>query len=269
MTMQRFNFTAKEHYIVNARHNENFYKASTLPQERQPHVLLTVAANDIEANFNFLINRAIQTHELTAITPLPETDFGKPNAAAMQRLGIAPADQWAANVELIALADNALRFERTEEDTIAEGLRGHLTDIQFMYELDQKGAWYDGDESDPADDFHKWLIENEFAYVDEEAEDEDAPIERTLQLYGDYQDRLSDYFGNYFLSVRIANTPEGDAPCVEADICVGGPTCYLRQFFGRGYALVYSWGGLSDDWSLDSDLDDWLDSMLCTYTGEY
>lgn len=264
--MTSFNFTIKEHYTVNANRNESFYKVSTVPEKRQPHVLLTVAANDIEANFNFLLNRAIQTHELTAVTPLPESDFGKSNAAAMQRLGIAPADQWAANEELKALADNALRFERTEEDTIAEGLRGHLSDIQFMYELDTNGDDYDGADYDPDDDFHKWLIENEFAEIET---DDDDPDYKTLSLFGDWRDRLSDYFGNYFLSVRIANTPEGDAPCVEADICVGGPTCYLRQFFGRGYVLVYSWGGLSDDWSLDSDLDDWLDSMLCTYTGEY
>lgn len=268
--MTSFNFNLKSEYLANAYHNEDFYKASIAPQHAQPNIQLQITLGDKAATFYFLVNRAIQTHELTAITPLPESDFGKSNAAALQRLGIAPADQWAANEQLKAIADECLKHKRTEEDTIAEGLRGHLTDLQFMYELDQKGAWYDGDEFDPDDDFQKWMLENDFAYVDEDAVDEDAvdedaPIERTLQLYGDWQDRLSDYFGNYFLSVRIANTPEGDAPCVEADICVGGPTCYLRQFFGRGYVLVYSWGGLSDDWSLDADLDDWLDDRFCVY----
>lgn len=259
-------FNLKSEYLANAYHNDDFYKASSLPQHSQPNIQLQIALGNKAATFYFLVNRAIQTHELTAVTPLPETDFGKNNSSAFKRLGIKPADQWAANEELKAIADECLKHKRTEEDMIAEGLRGHLTDLQFMYELDTNGDSYDGDDFDPDDDFHKWLIGNNFAEVET---DDDDPEYKTLSLFGDWRDRLSDYFGNYFLSVRIANTPEGDAPCVEADICVDGPTCYLRQFFGRGYVLVYAWGGLSDDWSLDSDLDDWLDSMLCTYTGGY
>ena len=257
--MTSFNFNLKSEYLANAYHNKDFYKASSLPQRSQPNIQLQITLGDKAATFYFLVNRAIQTHELTAVTPLPETEFGKNNAAAMQRLGIAPADQWAANEQLKAIADECLKHKRTEEDMIAEGLRGHLTDLQFMYELDTNGDSYDGADYDPDDDFHKWLIENNFAEVET---DDDDPDDKTLSLVSDWQDRLTDYFDSYFLGVRIANTPEGDAPCVEADICVGGPTCYLRQFFGRGYVLVYSWGDLSDDWSLDADLDDWLDDRF-------
>lgn len=260
--MTSFNFNLKSEYLANAYHNEDFYKASIAPQHAQPNIQLQITLGDKAATFYFLVNRAIQTHELTAVTPLPETDFGKYNAMGMQRLDIAPADWWAANEELKAIADGCLKHKRTEEDMIAEGLRGHLTDLQFMYELDTNGDDYDGADYDPDDDFHKWLIENNFAEVET---DDDDPEYKTLSLFGDWRDRLSDYFGNSFLSVHIANTPEGDAPCVEADICVGGPTCYLRQFFGRGYVLVYSWGGLSDDWPLDADLDDWLDDRFCVY----
>lgn len=258
--MTSFNFTLKSEYLANTYHNDDFYKASIAPQHAQPNIQLQIALGDKAATFYFLVNRAIQTHELTAVTPLPETDFGKYNAAGMQRLGIAPADQWTANEQLKAIADKCLKHKRTEEDMIAEGLRGHLTDLQFMYELDTNGDSYDGDDYDPDDDFHKWLIENNFAEVET---DDDDPDDKTLSLVWDWQDRLTEYFDNYFLSVQIANTPAGDAPCVEADICVGGPTCYLRQFFGRGYVLVYSWGGKSDDWSLDADLDDWLDDRFC------
>lgn len=263
--MTSFNFNLKSEYLANAYHNDDFYKASSLPQRLRPNIQLQIALGDKAATFYFLVNRAIQTHELTAVTPLPETDFGKNNAEAFKRLDIEPADQWPANEQLKAIADKCLKHERTNEDMIAEGLRGHLTDLQFMHELDQKGAWYDGDEFDPADDFQRWLIENEFAYVDENADDENAPIERTVQLYSDYQDRLTEYFDNYFLGVQIANTADGDAPCVEADICIGGPTCYLKQFFGRGYVLVYAWGGQSDTYNLNADLDDWLDDRFCVY----
>ena len=257
--MTSFNFNLKTEYLANAYHNDDFYKASSLPQRSQPSIQLQIALGDKAATFYFLVNRAIQTHELTAVTPLPETEFGKVNAEAFKRLGIAPADQWAANEQLKAIADECLKHKRTEDDMIAEGLRGHLTDLQFMYELDTNGDSYDGADHDPDDDFHKWLIENNFAEVET---DDDDPDDKTLSLVSDWRDRLTDYFDSYFLGVQIANTPEGDAPCVEADICVGGPTCYLRQFFGRGYVLVYSWGGLSDDWSLDADLDDWLDDRF-------
>lgn len=260
--MTSFNFNLKSEYLANAYHNEDFYKASIAPQHAQPNIQLQITLGDKAATFYFLVNRAIQTHELTAVTPLPETDFGKYNAMGMQRLDIAPADWRAANEELKAIADGCLKHKRTEEDMTTEGLHSHLTDLQFMYELDTSGDDYDGADYDPDDDFHKWIIENNFAEVET---DDDDPDDKALSLAWDWRDRLTEYFDSYFLSVQIANTPAGDSPCVEADICVGGPTCYLRQFFGRGYVLVYSWGGRSDDWSLDADLDDWLDDRFCVY----
>lgn len=258
--MTSFNFNLKTDYLANAYHNDDFYKASSLPQCSQPNIQLQIALGDKAATFYFLVNRAIQTHELTAVTPLPETDFGKTNAKAFKLLGIEPTDQWAANEQLKAIADGCLKHKRTEEDMIAEGLLTHKADILNMYELDINGDDYDGAGYDPDDDFHKWLIENDFAKVET---DDDDPDDKTLSLVSDWQDQLTEYFDNYFLSVQIANTPEGDAPCVEAYICFGGPNCYLRQFFGRGYTLVYAWGGLSDSYGLDADLDDWLDDRFC------
>lgn len=236
-------------------HNEWFNADS----RNKPFIDLNVEVNGQEADFRLPLVRNSETHEITAINPIGDKCEGHNNRAVFEALGISLSDSLVAYEALTRLADSALKYERTEEDRISEGLQAHLTDLHFMHEMDMAGDDYDGVDYDPDDDFHKWLIDNEFAGVET---DDDDPDDKTLSLISDWQDRLNEYFDNYFLSVRVANTPEGNAPCVEADICIGGPTCYLKQFFGRGYVLVYSWGGISEDYALDAEMDDWLDDRF-------
>lgn len=235
-------------------HNEYFNTNA----EHVPFIDLNVLINGQEGDFRLPLRRDSETHAITAGTPIAGICEGHDNTNVFHALSIPLWDSLIVYEVLTRLADNALKHERTQEDWISEGLRGHLTDLQFMYELDTNAYAYKCEDYDPEDDFHKWLIDNEFAYVD----DNDDDYGNLLRLAPNWQDRFSEYFDNYFLSVRVANTPEGNAPCVEADICVGGPTCYLKQFFGRGYTLVYSWGGISDDYALDAELDDWLDDRF-------
>ena len=224
----------------------------------EPHANITAELNGQIVSFSLPIRRDPQTHQLSAYTPQGGICAGADNNARLAAAGLPLTQYLAAFSELVRLTTEKLRFERTEDDQITEGLLSHRADILNMHELYASGVDYDGVDYDETDDFHKWLVENDFADVDTD----DETGEKTLQLFGDWRDRLSDYFSDYFLSVRIANTPEGDAPCVEADICIGGPTCYLRQFFGRGYTLVYSWGALSDEYGFDSEVDAFLDDMF-------
>ena len=235
-------------------HNEWFNADS----RNKPFIDLKVEVNGQEADFRLPLIRNSETHEITAVNPIGDKCEGHNNRAVFEALGVSLSDSLVAYEALTRLADNALKYERTEEDRISEGLQSHLTELRFMHELDTNAYEYKCEDYDPEDDFHKWLIDNEFAEID----DNDDDYGNLLRLRPDWQDRLNEYFDNYFLSVRIANTPEGNAPCVEADICIGGPTCYLKQFFGRGYVLVYSWGSISEDYALDAEMDDWLDDRF-------
>ena len=243
---------AVPHWI---EHNEWFNAES----RNKPFIDLNVQINGKEADFRLPLRRDSETHVITAETPIGGICERHSNNEVFAALRISLADSLGVYKQLIALANDVLKRKRTEEDLISEGLESHLTELRFMHELDTNAYEYNALDYDPSDDFHKWLIDNEFAEVD----DNDDDYGNLLRLMPNWEDRFSEYFDNYFLSVRVANTPEGNAPCVEADICVGGPTCYLKQFFGRGYVLVYSWGGLSDDWALDSDMDNWLDDRFC------
>lgn len=242
---------AVPHWI---EHNEWFNADS----RNKPFIDLNVTVNGKEADFRLPLRRDSETHAITAGTPIAGICEGHDNTNVFHALSIPLWDSLIVYEVLTRLADNALKRERTQEDLISEGLESHLTELRFMHELDTNAYEYNALDYDPEDDFHKWLIDNEFAYID----DNDDDYGNLLRLVHNWEDRFAEYFDNYFLSVRVANTPEGDAPCVEADICVGGPTCYLKQFFGRGYVLVYAWGGLSDDWALDSDMDAWLDDRF-------
>ena len=246
---------------INYCRNEYFRQAS----HYEPRAIVDAEINGQLLRVVLPLFRNDITHQICAYTPRGDFLAGKDNTAKLRAAGVSIEQLLAVYGELTRLVTEKLRFERTEDDRITEGLLSHKSDILNMYELNTRGADYDGIDYDDSDDFHKWLIENEFAEVDTD----DETGEKTLMLFGDWEDRLSDYFGDYFLSVQIANTPEGDAPCVEACICFGGPNCYLRQMFGRGYSLIYSWGGLSDSYEFDADLNDWLDNMLGTYVGHY
>ena len=246
---------------VNYCRNEYFRQAS----HYEPRTIVDAEINGQLLRVVLPLFRNEFTYQICAYTPRGDFLAGKDNLAKLRAACVSIEQMPTVYGELARLANERLRFERTEDDRITEGLLSHKADILNMYELEQNGDDYDGIAYDNSDDFHKWLIENEFAEVDTD----DETGEKTLMLFGDWEDRLSDYFGDYFLSVQIANTPEGDAPCVEACICFGGPNCYLRQMFGRGYSLIYSWGGLSDSYEFDADLDDWLDDMLGTFVGHY
>lgn len=254
MTTNQYRVELKQSIPHWIEHNE-YFNANV---GHGPFIDLNVEINGQEADFRLPLLRNPKTHVITAIYPIGDKCEGHNNRAVFEALGISLSDSLIVYEVLTRLADNALKHERTGEDLVSEGLQAHLTDLQFMYELDTNAYAYKCEDYDPEDDFHKWLIDNEFAYID----DNDDDYGNLLRLVHNWEDRFAEYFDNYFLSVRVANTPEGDAPCVEADICVGGPTCYLKQFFGRGYVLVYAWGGLSDDWALDSDMDAWLDDRF-------
>ena len=263
MTAQKFHFIYSHYCLSFGYHNSDYQNIEMKPEKERPSIIFSAAlTTGRNATFRFSVIRDEITHQLSAVTPLGNSHNGSFNTRGLRALAISLEDAPAALEQLRAKADEFLRFERTSEDRITEGLQSHLTDLRFMHELDAAGNRYDGADYDPEDDFHKWLIENDFAEVET---DDESPEDKTLSLAWDWEDRLTEYFDNYFLGVQIANTPAGDSPCVEADICVGGPTCYLKQFFGRGYVLVYAWGGQSDAYSLDSDLDDWLDDRFCVY----
>ena len=256
LNIKLLDVTAIDHF-----RNEFFSNGSN----HEPHALVTAEINSKQVTLALPVLRNDVTHQISAAIPLGGYCAGIANNTILKAAGLGLGQLLAAYGELARLVNEKLRFERTEDDRITEGLLSHKADILNMYELSTCGNDYDGAEYDETDDFHKWLIKNEFAEVDTD----DETGEKTLMLFGDWEDRLSDYFGNYFLSVQIANTPEGDAPCVEAVICFGGPNCYLRQMFGRGYSLIYSWGGLSDSYEFDAELDGWLDDMLGTFVGHY
>ena len=243
-------------------HYRNYFYTEESQQE--PFAEVKAEINGAALLLTLPLDRSY-SRELYAYTPQAGICAGKNNNAVLLAAGVSIDQMPAVYSELTRLVTEKLKNERTDDDMVAEGLIAHKDDICNMHEFYEYGDTYDGETYDPEDDFHKWLIENNFA----EIETDDETGEKTLSLFGDWSDRLSDYFGNYFLSVQIANTDDGDALCVEADICIGGPTCYLRQFFGRGYTLVYSWGGLSESYEFDADLDDWLDDMLATWTGAY
>ena len=262
--MTKLNFKLFEHYLVNAAHNNDFYDAHSAIESFRPRIELRGHAGDKSATFYFFLSRNDETHQLAAVTPQGGTLLNENNIDTARRLDIPLADFWAVMEELRALADDCLKYERTEEDKAAEAIEGYKFDIFSTYELDQHGARYDGDEFDPEDDFHKWLIENEFAWVDD-AED----AEKTLRLYGDWRDRLSDYFARYFLDITVANNGEGTALCVDALITTGGPHVAIEQFMGRGYTLRYSWGAATEVYSFDRDLDQWLDEMFGVWYGDY
>ena len=257
--------TIKSHRLANTYHNDDFDRAPALPQNRGPYITLDAEFKDKTESFYLIVDR-YDSHELRARIPVGGSYFGMINTESSRRLGVSIDSTLNAMDELRAYANEVLKGQRTEEDKISEGLEGVKFEIFSMYELDQNGDSYDGDDFDESDDFHQWLIENEFAEV--ETDDED-PVYKTLSLFGDWRDRLSDYFGRYFLDVTIANNSEGTALCVEALITTGGPYVALKQFMGRGYELVYSWGALSESYSFDSELDGWLDDMLGTFSGEY
>ena len=257
--------TIKSHHLANAYHNDEFERAPALPQNRGPYMHIEAERGGKIASFRLIVDR-YDSHELWSRIPVGGSDFGLINTESLRRLDI-PAD-CAASVmdELRAYADEVLKGQRTMEDEISEGLEGVKFEIFSMHELDQNGGSYDGADFDPEDDFHQWLLENNFAEIET---DDDDPDYKTLSLAYDWRDRLSEYFGSYFLDVTIANNSEGTALCVEALITTGGPYVALKQFMGRGYELVYSWGALSESYSFDSELDGWLDDMLGTFSGEY
>lgn len=255
----------KSHRLVNTYHNDDFERAAALPQSRGPYMRIEAERGGKIASFRLIVDR-YDSHELWSRIPVGGSGFGLINTESLRRLDIPMDDTLNAMDELRAYADEALKGQRTMEDEISEGLEGVKFEIFSMYELEQNGDDYDGADYDPDDDFHKWLIENNFAEI--ETDDDDADY-KTLSLFGDWRDRLSDYFGSYFLDVTVANNSEGTALCVEAWITTGGPSVSLRQFMGRGYELIYSWGALSESYSFDSELDSWLDSMLGTFSGEY
>ena len=264
MTVQKIQFSLREHRLINAYHNENYL--DNLPERRSAAIYLLVDFDNSPAEFWLLLDRDAATHRISAVVPFGGYGYGARNTETLRRLGI-PADSAAAAMdELRKIVNDLLANRRTEEDQITEGLEGVKSEILNIYELDQHGARYDGAEFDPEDDFHQWLIENHFAEIET---DDDDPAEKTISLAYDWRDRLSEYFGNYFLDVTIANNDEGTALCVEAWITTGGPSVSLRQFMGRGYELIYSWGALSESYGFDSELDAWLDDMLGTFSGEY
>lgn len=259
--------TIKSHRLANTYHNDDFDRAPALPQNRGPHITFEAEYKGKTESFYLIVDR-YDSHELRARIPVGGTYFGMINTESLRRLGVSIDNTLNAMDELRAYANEVLKGQRTEEDQITEGLEGVKFEIFSMYELDQHGQSYDGAEFDPEDDFHQWLLENNFAEIETD-DDDDDPDYKTLSLAYDWRDRLSEYFGSYFLDVTIANNSEGTALCVEALITTGGPYVALKQFMGRGYELVYSWGALSESYSFDSELDSWLDDMLGTFSGEY